>query len=299
MEKAKRVLKGTKNDILENIKQKLNEVDKKTEIYFHDIIHEEIDSNTPTDRHICLNLIDTADTSYFDRGLIDESSLDRELITMAYCSIEQNLFNDDFIQKLQGELNNEKISKKQAKKLIKEIEQEQEKYKPKKKRIKDNSTQVFIETAFGIDDLSKKDFKHLKDEQVYKNPDSIKILTSNNTINENAIVIQEYRKRNNKKYPYVFRVYLMEKDKDLDIRNLFKLKVISEDTGYILSPQAYTGNTTEGYNKERKRFKRNYRTRFKERKVFSRFIEKIAVDLTEKSKKEIQKKENPKVVNTK
>ncbi len=124
MSKSESIIKNTKAEILNSLKsslQVITETGKDGEVYFHDVISNAIDTNTPQDRKVCLDLIDKADSSLFDTGLIDNGSIDRVLITSAYCSIEQILFNDDFIQELQTALNNETISKKQAENIIKKI----------------------------------------------------------------------------------------------------------------------------------------------------------------------------------
>lgn len=287
--KAEELIKETKKELLEKIKDKLEVTTETEEIYFHDIITEIIDSNTPQDRNECTSLIDLANEEHFDSGLIDNSSLDRTLITMAYCSLEQNLFNDDFIQELQTDLNNEKISKAKAKKIISKINkvlsEENQGFKPR--RIKDNNTQVFIKTSFSVNSLTKEDFiKYgLSDKQLMDLSDSIKILTSNKKVNQNAIVITE-NKRNVKDKIYTLRVYLMDKDKDLDIRNFLKLKNISEETGFNLSPSAYIEQTTEKYEEDKRSFKKNYLSEFKDKTLFIKTIVTMANQLTELSIKD-------------
>ena len=287
--KAEQIIQETKRDILEQIRDKLKDIDTETEVYFHDIVSEEIDSNTPTDRQTCLNLIDLSNPEHFDEGLIDKSSLDRMLITMSYCSLEENLFNDDLIQELQNELNNEKISKRKAKELIIKIDEHLETEKKRKIfQIKDTAGQIFINTNFSINSLKerfkhkppKDNFKHLKPSQFMDLSDSIKILSSNKNLNQNAIVITE-KKRDVEKKVYEFRVYLMEKDKDIDIRNFFKLKTISKETGFNLSPRAYIEQTTEEYEKEKSKGETNYQTTFKDIDTFIYFIEYMANKLTE------------------
>ena len=278
--KAEQIFKETKIGLLERIKDALEEIETSEEIYFHDLVSEEVDTNTPTDRKICLELIDLANTENFDSGLIDNSSLDRSLVTMAYCSIEQNLFNDDLIQELQTDLNNEVIDKEKAKEILSKIEEFLNSEKPIIRTIKDNATQVFIETSFKMEDIKNGDLLKmgLIDKQIVKLSDGIKILTSNKTINENAIVVTKYK-------PNVFRLYLMEKSKDLDLRNLLKLQVISADTGFNLSPSAYVGQTTEQYDEDKKFGKRQYIHNFKTKEDLIRQIVAIANELTKKSDK--------------
>jgi hypothetical protein len=287
MKTAKEILKDIKKVVLEQIKDKLQECENE-EVDFHDIIHNEIDCLTPQDKKTQIDLINLADTQYFDSGLIDNSSLDRTLITSAYCSIEQNLFNDDFIQELQTALNNnEKVSKKKANTLIKKIDEELNKMNVKihnKPIYEDNSTQIFIKTSFSLGSLTKSDFiKYgLINKQVLDLSDRFKILTSNKTINQNAVVIEEKKRDLNKK-SFLFRVYLMDKNKDLDIRNLFKLKSISEETGFNLNPSAYFEQTTEQYEEDKLTGKKNYLHIIKDKTTFLKQIVKICSDLTKSS----------------
>ena len=282
IKKSEKIILNVKIGLLEQIKEKLKDCDN-DEIYFHDLVFKEIDSQTPTDKKVCIELIDLADSSLFDSGLIDNSNLDRFLITSAYCSIEQVLFNDDFIQELQNELNNERISKTNAKEIIKRIDKEllNMGYKPFKSIYEDNNTQIFLNVNFSIGSLTKGDFLKygLIDKQVLDLSDSIKILTSNKSINKNALVIEE-TKRDITKKNYLFRIYLMEKNKEIDIRNLFKLKTISEETGFNLSPSAYIEQTTEQYEKDKKSNIKNYLSSFKDKTTFIKQIVSIANNLT-------------------
>jgi hypothetical protein len=227
-----------------------------------------------------MKLIEQADTQYFDEGLIDKSSWERQLITMAYCSIEQSIFNDDFIQELQSLLNNEIINENQSKKIIDKIDNELSKYKWSQITYEDTDTQIFIDVGF---DLNFDDFKEsinknwLHEKQIIDLSNAIKILTSNKEINQNAIVIESLKSKKK------LRIYLMNKDKDIDIRNLFKLDCISADTGYNLSPSAYIEMTTEQYEKEKKLNSYPYLQSFKKKEDFIKQIVKIAHKLTEKT----------------
>ena len=120
------IVNDTIDCIVESILYNLKEIkpNESKEIYFHDIVSEEIDTQiSTTDRQEQLDLIDESDEQYFDSGLIDNSSLDRTLLTMGYCALEQLVFNDDFMQELQDKLNNENIEYNDAQELIKEIEE--------------------------------------------------------------------------------------------------------------------------------------------------------------------------------
>ena len=278
--KAEEILKNVKIGVLEQIYLNLKDYDEK-EIYFHDIIDKEIDSQIPQDKKVCFDLIQLSNEKYFDSGLIDESNFERGLITRAYCSIEQNLFNDDFIQKLQNDLNNEVLKKQEAKKLLKEVEQELKNlgYPTKKPKYEDNQTQVFLKINFDF----KKSLKKLTPEllkrglikeQLINLNDSFKILVSNKTINQNALIIEEKKKG-------LLRVYLMQKDRDLDIRNLLKLNSISEETGFILSPGAYIEETIKQYEQDKENHQFNYLRKFKTKESFLNQVARMVNKLLE------------------
>jgi len=280
---ANGIIENTKKDLLQELKADLEKLKYRSdglEIYFHDIVSNVIDRNTPSNKNQCMKLIEQADTQYFDEGLIDKSSWERQLITMAYCSIEQSIFNDDFIQELQSLLNNEIINENQSKKIIDKIDNELSKYKWSQITYEDTDTQIFIDVGF---DLNFDDFKEsinknwLHEKQIIDLSNAIKILTSNKEINQNAIVIESLKSKKK------LRIYFMNKDKDIDIRNLFKLDCISADTGYNLSPSAYIEMTTEQYEKEKKLNSYPYLQSFKKKEDFIKQIVKIAHKLTEKT----------------
>lgn len=277
---AEEILKNVKIGVLEQIYLKLKDYDE-TEIYFHDIVSNEIDSQTPQDKKTCVDLIEMANESYFDMGLIDESSFERSLITRAYCSIEQNLFNDDFIQKLQEKLNNEVLSKQEAKILLKEVEMELKSlgYYLHKPIYEDNQTQIYLKVGFSFEDFKRNLEQELLkrgfiQKQLINLSDSFKILTSNKSINQNALIIEEKKKG-------LFRVYLMQKDKELDIRNLFKGESINAENGFNLSPSFYIEQKTEQYEQDKKTGKKNYQNEFKNLEVFLNKIARISNKLTE------------------
>jgi len=279
METEERI-NNTLNAILEKLKEELQEIETEKKIYFWDIAHEEIDSNTPLNNIECVKFIEeTGLLQYADEGLIDNSSLNRQLVTSAYCCLEQALIDNDFFQYLQEELNNETINKKKAKEIIKKIEEYQKEQGFKKVEYEDNRTQVFLNVDF---DFSSEDFKqfvekgYLKEEQVIDVGNGVKILTSNKSINNNAVVLEKKRKG-------LIRLYLMEADEDIDLRNLLKPDSISEDTGFILSPSFYIEQTTEEHEKDKKQRRFNYLKRFEDKDSFLRFIVKISQKLTEKS----------------
>ena len=233
--KVEQIIKDTKDSIINIIEDKLLSIiktQKKEEIYFHDIVFSEVDTFiTSLSKKECFELIELGKSEHFDSGMIDNSSFERTMITTAYCSLEQNVYDNDFIQYLQSELNNETIDLQNAKKIQDKIFKYKEEHKEKRtaefkdgkpvnkdKRFNnynDSDSQIFV--LFDGFELSKEDFKepYFNDKQVLELGDGLKILTSNKKINQNAIVIE-------KKKENLFRIYLMDKDKDINIQDLWK-----------------------------------------------------------------------------
>ena len=279
---AHKTIKNTKIEILDLIEDKLNEIikDNKTEVvsfddmvsYFHEIVRVCVDNNTPQDRQECLELIDTTgNEKYVDKRVLDNSSIDRYLITMAYECLYQEIFNDDFFQELQNDLNNnEEISPDEARKIIEKIKEYKKNNELGEFEPKDNECQIFVELDF---DINKDDFKepYFNKKQVIELGDGdFKILTycgkdQRDKLNKNAIVI-EHNKGNR------YRVYLMEKDKDIDIREFFKYneKSIGEHNDWNLDPRNYMEKIHKS---------------FSEKKEFVWVINQIVNKLTERSLK--------------
>lgn len=281
MTKTEQIINNTLNAILESLKEKLKDIDGE-EVYLWDICYNEIDANIPQDNKTALNLIEETDLlKYADDGLIDNSSSDRQLVTSAYCCLEQALIDKDIIQELQNDLNNEVLSKKKAQEIYNKIVEFQKEngFLKHQNRVKyeDTRTQVFLKCPFKI---SAEDFKpfiekgFLKEKQIIDLSDGVKILTSNKSINQNAMILENKPKE-------IIRFYLMEQDKDLDIRNFFKLDCISEKTGFNLLPSAYTESTTEQYEAD-KPFK-NYLFEFKDKEQFLKKIVQISQKLTKRT----------------
>jgi|WetSurMetagenome_2_1015567.scaffolds.fasta_scaffold10513_4 hypothetical protein len=278
---TQQIIQNTKAMILENIKAELSDLDEDKEIYFQDIISNAIDCNTPTDKKTCMALIDLADESQFDKGMIDSNAdLTAQIRSMAFLSIEQLIFNDEFIQELQSDLNNEQILPAKARKIIQKITEHQEANKLKV-NYDDNATQIFLTVGW---DIHPDDFKpyieknYLNESQLINLGDhDVKILTSNKSVNQNAIVLEQVKGKSK------LRVYLMDKDKGLDIRNLFKYDSICEENGFNLDPQNYVEKSTEQYEADKKLHKFSYLTSFKDKQKFLKFIVKLSQKLTERS----------------
>ncbi len=287
--KPEEIIKNTKKELFDNLISKLGEVEEPTEIYFNDLVHSAVDVMTPQDRKTCLSLIDEiGGEENIDEGMIDNSSIDRTLVTTAYCIIEQELYNDDFIQELQESLNNETLPKTKAKLILNKIKKHLtdngfmtiEAKTNQHKAYEDVANQIFIKTSF---DILKDDFKEFIDKgclnpsQIALNTDEgIKILTSNKEINQNAVFIEKRKKG-------FYRIYIMDKDKDVEIRNFFKLQCISEETGFILSPSFYIGKSTKNYEEDKRGFGNNrkqYMHDFKEKDTLLKMIVKMCQTLT-------------------
>lgn len=262
--KPEEIINNTKNEICEEIKEKLENIEKdgQEEIYFHDIITECVDSNTPQDRRDGLALIDlTNNEQHIDEGIIDHTSIDRMIITTAYECLHQEIFDDNFFQTLQDLLNNETIDFKNATLIIPKINKYMFDKGFKKVTHENNKACVWIKKNFplSIEDFKEPSFN--KAQLVNLSEDSIKILTSNKKINQNAIVL-EHADRNE------FRIYIVDPDKDLDMRELFKVKEtsIGEHNGYNLSPEAYIHG--------------KFKDVFSSKKEFMRVIQRVCSGLT-------------------
>jgi len=182
----------------------------------HEIIHEEVDNFVcGFDRQKCLAWIDfCGNEEYVDKGVIDTSNIDRTLITTAFECISMKLFEDDLINDLQEyELTAEKRDE-----FIRRINERigDEEYKVGE----DNETQIFIETEFDIEANDFKEPYFAREQIVELGGGDIKILNEAfdmEKINRNAIVLEKKRQG-------LYRIYLMDKDKHVDIRKFFDKK---------------------------------------------------------------------------
>jgi len=213
-------------ELVENIliraKEKLEELNEEDFPYdfnsntIHGIVHEEVDNLVcGFDRQDCLAWIDFCENEeYVDKGVIDTSNIDRILITTAFECIRMKLFEDDLIYDLQEyELTAEKRDE-----FINRIN---ERIGDKEYKVgEDNEIQIFIETEF---DITVDDFKEpyfAKEQMVELGGGDIKILNEAfdmERINRNAIVLEKKRQG-------LYRIYLMDKDDDIDIRRFFDKK---------------------------------------------------------------------------
>ncbi|RKX36901.1 MAG: hypothetical protein DRP20_05455 [Thermotogae bacterium] len=248
-----RYLKLVKWRVLNEVKQRLSEVEGFEEIYITDIMCDVVDSSVPS-RNKAIGLIDYlvkyagVREDHVDSGILDTSSLDRFVATLCYALLEQYIFNDKFINSLQR-IDGDEIDRATAQKWVKKINKELEKYQipddmiTHSMKYMDTESQIWIKKNF---ELSVDDFKepYFVKEQIVDLTDAIKILTHSSKegmtydefrkkINRNAIVI-EHPKRD------VCRIYLMEKSPNVDIRDLFRYVPASiKEAGYDLNPETY------------------------------------------------------------
>ena len=92
-------VKDTKEAILEQVTWCLEHEES---IDLSDIMHECVDTEVSNySRQDCLDMIDgTGNEEYVDKGLIDNSDIDRMLLTTAYGCLEQEIYNDENFMKL-------------------------------------------------------------------------------------------------------------------------------------------------------------------------------------------------------
>jgi len=113
-------------DLKYELEYKFTKEDDTDEIYFHDIMHQVVDNAVSNnDRNENLKVIDdTGHENIIDTGLVDHNAdITMQIAQTAYACLEQELFNDDFIQELQTALNNENIDYEKAQELIAEIKE--------------------------------------------------------------------------------------------------------------------------------------------------------------------------------
>jgi len=258
---------GLITNILLRAKERLEELNHDDFPYdfnsnaIHDIIHDEVDHFVAgMGRVEWIEWIDYLDNeNYIDKGLIDTSNINRTLLTTAYACIELAVFDNEIIYDLQEyemteDLRNEFVRR--IDELLGDTEYTVG---------EDNETQIFIEFDF---DLSEEDFKqqYFAEGQVTELGDNvIKIFTCNYAMNRNAIVIEKVRDA-------IHRVYLMEKDKDVDIRKFFSYIPSIAETGYNLSPEIYVNG--------------KLKKKFDDKKELLYYLARMANELLNKTEKE-------------
>ena len=258
-----------KKDVLKRLKEELQDIedfpfDFNSNV-LHDVIHEEVDSFVAgMTRNECLTWIDFCDNEeYIDKGVIDNSSIDRQIMTTTFECIRQKLFDTE---ELFFDLQQYEMTEQQRNKFISRINQIIGKHKHT--QGKHSKTQIWIKTGFEIEpELFKEPY--FAKEQIVDLSNGIKILTNNKSINRNAIVFQ---KDGNKQY----RVYLMEKDRDIDIRDFFKYKSVGKPD-FILNPAFYIKGNNEPIGN-----KYPYKIEFEDKREFVYYINQMVTELNKR-----------------
>ena len=95
------------------------------------------------------------------------------------------------------------------------------------------------------------------------------IESNNNEINRNAVVFEKHGEKR-------YRVYLMDKDKDIDIRDFFKYRSVSSPD-YILHPDFYIKGRNEPVGN-----KYPYKTEFEDKKEFIFYVNQMVTELNKR-----------------
>lgn len=120
------------DSVIDGIKSELEYIVKNNEskeIYFHDLIHEYVDTAiSGLDRTTNLEIIDdTGHENIVDPGLVDKGAdITTQIAQIAYECMYQELFETDIMQYLQDMLNNETVDKDKAEHILKEINKRKE-----------------------------------------------------------------------------------------------------------------------------------------------------------------------------
>lgn len=120
------------DSVIDGIKSELEYIIKNNEskeIYFHDLIHEYVDTAiSGLDRTTNLEIInDTGHENIVDPGLVDKGAdITTQIAQIAYECMYQELFETDIMQYLKDMLNNETVDKDKAEHILKEINKRKE-----------------------------------------------------------------------------------------------------------------------------------------------------------------------------
>lgn len=289
-------IENTINDILTNLKDGVDNIERQEtkEIYFHEIVGQCIDSNAPSDRSEALTLIDhIGEEEHIDEGLINHSSIDTMIVSVAYECLSEELFNNDFIQELQDDLNNEEIDFNKAQEISEKINQYKIEHGYEEVSRKDSETQIWIENKGFM--LDKSDFVepyYTEGQVIDLCNNSFKILTNSNpkreTVSKNAVVLEGTHRK-------LFRVYIMGREENIDIRDFFKEEYGSiKEADYNLDPAVYIKPHVVGTeplgtklsalsDKARKRIEEKQHCTFDDKKKFLWYINQMVRKLVEKA----------------
>ena len=126
-------VRETKIEFLDQIEDRLGRIvksGKPEDIYFHDIGHEIVDeavSGLSTQEGIAL-IEWSGKEDQADRGVLDTSSVSQFVATLSYECMYAEIFDDDFFQRLQSDLNNEEPTATEAKAILKKIKEHRPEY---------------------------------------------------------------------------------------------------------------------------------------------------------------------------
>lgn len=212
---SEEIVKNTKNMILTEWLNELREIKTVNEkdIAVYGIIRESINANIPHDdvkNFELIKYLDNCDNIRF--GDMEEYNLSEFLLTLNLECFRKSITYDVFFMDLIERIFLRKINYDEAIELIEKIEKYKNDNDMGDVKYIDNERQIYIPFSF---DFDAKDFENSRfpKKRVIGDHDSIKIFTSN--FNQNAIVVKKVNKN-------LMRVYLIEKDPDLDIREFFK-----------------------------------------------------------------------------
>lgn len=224
-EEAEHILKQTKKQILEQAEEEIKEAikeDKLKELDITETIFSIVDENTPQENKEALNLIEyIGGTETIDKGLIDNSNINRQLITTAYAVLEQEICNDNLINSLQGL---GEATKEEAENKLKQIQEELKEYKEVEEIKEDNKNQIKDFEPFYISERVLNKMLNEEDKKrILKTDAFIKVFSLrhenelNKGINYNALVFEGKKEKNKFK---VKRIYVMEARENQDIREI-------------------------------------------------------------------------------
>lgn len=228
---TKEEFKKLVKDILIRLKEELEDIDDFPYDFnsdaLHDTIHEEVDTFVSGfTRNDSIRYIDFCDNEeYIDKGVVDNSNLDRTLITTAFECIRQKLFDEE---KLFYDLQEYKLTKKQRDTFIKKIDEMTWGYKHAVKP--DNDRQITDFKPFTIDKSMCNDGKIINLHSGIKVFSIQSDRSKPNTINDNALVYEG--KENNDKKIEVKRVYIMGESK-IDLRE-YKDEILNHDIEFLI-----------------------------------------------------------------
>jgi hypothetical protein len=119
-------LENVKDAIKESVAYQLKQIKEDDAMViddFGDMVFEAVDNEISTlSRTECMEIVDTfGGENTIDKGLVDNSDLDRMVTTTAWAVLEQEVYSDDEISNLSRTINGT-VSYEEAQELLQEIE---------------------------------------------------------------------------------------------------------------------------------------------------------------------------------